>query len=59
MAAFELTEASEEEGPAKNVGKAIAHVQASFNNTIVTITDTNGEVIAWELGRSIGYKGSA
>ena len=42
----------------KNVGKAIAHVKASFNNTIVTVTDTNGQVIAWDSAGTIGYKGS-
>lgn len=42
----------------KNVGKAIAHVQASFNNTIVTVTDASGQVIAWDSAGSIGYKGS-
>lgn len=42
----------------KNVGRAIAHVNASFNNTIITITDTKGEVIAWDSAGTIGYKGS-
>jgi small subunit ribosomal protein S11 len=42
----------------KNVGKAIAHVKATFNNTIITITDAKGQVIAWDSAGSIGYKGS-
>ena len=42
----------------RNVGKAIAHIQASFNNTIVTVTDTNGQVLAWDSAGTIGYKGS-
>ncbi len=42
----------------KNVGKAIAHVRASFNNTIVTVTDTSGQVLAWDSAGTIGYKGS-
>ena len=42
----------------KNVGKAIAHIKASFNNTIITVTDTNGQVIAWDSAGTIGYKGS-
>jgi small subunit ribosomal protein S11 len=42
----------------KNVGKATAHVKASFNNTIVTITDSAGQVIAWDSAGTIGYKGS-
>jgi small subunit ribosomal protein S11 len=42
----------------KNVGKAIAHVKASFNNTIITIVDTAGQVLAWDSAGTIGYKGS-
>jgi small subunit ribosomal protein S11 len=42
----------------KNVGKATAHVKASFNNTIVTITDATGQVLAWDSAGTIGYKGS-
>jgi hypothetical protein len=37
----------------KNVGKAIAHVKASFNNTIVTVTDASGQVIAWDSAGTI------
>jgi small subunit ribosomal protein S11 len=36
----------------------IAHVQATFNNTIVTITDTMGNVIAWASAGKVGFKGS-
>jgi small subunit ribosomal protein S11 len=42
----------------KNVGKAIAHVKASFNNTIITVTDSTGQVLAWDSAGTIGYKGS-
>ncbi len=42
----------------RNVGKAIAHIKASFNNTMITITDTSGQVIAWDSAGTIGYKGS-
>ncbi len=35
-----------------------AHIQASFNNTIVTITDADGHVIAWSSAGGIGFKGS-
>ena len=42
----------------KNVGKAIAFVKASFNNTIITVTDGQGHVIAWDSAGTIGYKGS-
>lgn len=42
----------------KNVVKAVAHIKATFNNTIVTITDTNGATLCWESAGTIGYKGS-
>jgi len=42
----------------KNVGKAIAHIKATFNNTIITVTDTSGAVLAWDSAGTIGYKGS-
>ena len=42
----------------KNVGKATAHVKASFNNTIITIVDAAGQVLAWDSAGTIGYKGS-
>lgn len=42
----------------KNVPMGVAHIQATFNNTIVTITDLNGEVISWSSAGSKGFKGS-
>ena len=36
----------------------VAHVQASFNNTIVTITDTDGSVVTWASAGKVGFKGS-
>jgi small subunit ribosomal protein S11 len=42
----------------KNVTSGVAHIQASFNNTIVTITDTSGNVIVWGSSGSQGFKGS-
>jgi small subunit ribosomal protein S11 len=36
----------------------VAHVQATFNNTIVSITETNGAVIAWASSGTLGFKGS-
>lgn len=42
----------------KNVTRGIAHVTASFNNTIVTITDVNGETVCWGSAGTIGFKGS-
>ena len=42
----------------KNITNGIAFVQATFNNTIVTISDDNGNVIAWSSAGSKGFKGS-
>ena len=42
----------------KNIAVGIAHVLATFNNTIVTITDKQGNVIAWSSCGSVGFKGS-
>lgn len=44
--------------PKKVVGDGIAHIQASFNNTIVTISDLQGGVIVWSSAASCGYRGS-
>ena len=42
----------------RNVGKAIVHIKATFNNTIITITDVNGETLCWDSAGTIGFKGS-
>ena len=42
----------------KNINVGSAHIQATFNNTIVTITDQNGNVIAWSSSGGLGFKGS-
>ena len=42
----------------KNVEKGCAHIRSTFNNTIVTITDTNGNAIAWGTAGEMGFKGS-
>ena len=42
----------------KNVSDGIAHVRASFNNTIVTITDRQGNALAWATSGNAGFKGS-
>ena len=42
----------------RNVTRAIAHIKATFNNTTVTITDTNGDVLTWATAGSVGFKGS-
>ena len=42
----------------KNVSTGVVHIKSSFNNTIVSITDTEGNVIAWACSGAVGYKGS-
>lgn len=42
----------------KQVPKGIAHVQATFNNTIVTITDLEGNVVCWSSAGRLGFKGA-
>jgi small subunit ribosomal protein S11 len=42
----------------KNIGVARAHIQSSFNNTIVTITDEQGQVVVWATAGSCGFKGT-
>ena len=44
--------------PKKNVARGIAHVKASFNNTIVTITDTTGATLSWGSSGIVGFKGT-
>ena len=45
-------------GEKRVVHSGYAHIQASFNNTVITITDTEGNVIAWSSAGAIGFKGS-
>ena len=42
----------------KNIEKGSAHIRSSFNNTIVTITDLNGNAVAWASAGGLGFKGS-
>jgi len=42
----------------KNISTGIVHIKSSFNNTIVSITDTEGNVIAWASSGGVGFKGS-
>ncbi len=42
----------------KNVIKGIVHVHATFNNTLVTITDINGETLCWDSAGTVGFKGA-
>ena len=42
----------------KHVPVGVVHIQATFNNTIVTISDTNGNVVSWSSSGSLGFRGS-
>tara|TARA_B100000287_G_scaffold355449_1_gene346019 strand:+ start:363 stop:746 length:384 start_codon:yes stop_codon:yes gene_type:complete len=42
----------------KNVPSGVAHIKASFNNTIINISDSAGKTIVWTSGGSVGFKGS-
>jgi len=42
----------------KNILNGVVHIQSTFNNTLITITDVSGNVIAWSSGGARGFKGS-
>ena len=42
----------------RNVVKGVVHIKATFNNTMVTITDPNGETLCWDSAGTVGLKGS-
>jgi len=42
----------------RSVARGIAHIKATFNNTMITITDTNGETLAWASAGTVGFKGT-
>jgi small subunit ribosomal protein S11 len=42
----------------RNIPRGQAHIQATFNNTIITVTDTQGNTITWASGGTAGFKGS-
>ena len=58
MAAKKPTKTKGRRKAKKNVAIGQAHIKTSFNNTIVTLTDLEGNVIAWESAGSAGFKGS-
>lgn len=42
----------------RTVSKAIVHIKATFNNTVITVADVNGETLCWDSAGTIGFKGS-
>jgi len=49
---------SRRKGPKKHVETGVVHIQATFNNTIITITDMTGNVVSWSSPGIVGFKGS-
>ena len=63
MAKQETAPTTEDKGPRrkrakKMVSEGVVHIHSTFNNTIVTITDPTGGVVAWASAGSVGFKGS-
>ena len=58
MATPKTTKTKQKKKVKKNVAAGIAHIQSTFNNTVVTITDINGNAIAWSSAGARGFKGS-
>ncbi|MEM9153024.1 MAG: 30S ribosomal protein S11 [Cyanobacteria bacterium P01_F01_bin.3] len=44
--------------PKKNIPNGVVHIQSTFNNTIVTITDTKGDAVSWSSAGASGFKGA-
>lgn len=42
----------------RNVEQGVAHIRSTFNNTVITITDTQGNAISWSSSGTVGFKGS-
>ena len=57
-AAAATGEAGKRKKSKKNIQSGIVHVQATFNNTLITICDTNGNVLSWSTAGARGFKGS-
>ena len=53
-----LRERKKKKKEKKNIPNGIAHIQATFNNTVITITDVIGNTIAWSSSGAVGFKGS-
>ncbi len=53
-----MVESKSKKKAKRKVSSGVAHIKASFNNTIINIADPNGETIAWTSGGSVGFKGS-
>ena len=58
MAKATAKKATKKRRERKNVEKGAAHIRSTFNNTIITITDMNGNAVSWASAGELGFKGS-
>lgn len=58
MAAAKVTRRTRKKKEKKNIERGSVHIRSSFNNTIVTITDTQGNAISWASAGGLGFRGS-
>ena len=58
MAAAKVVRRSRKRKEKKNIERGIAHIRSSFNNTIVTLTDFQGNAISWASAGGLGFRGS-
>jgi len=58
MAKERIRKSTRKKKEKKNVPTGVAHVQSTFNNTIITITDLEGRVVSWSSAGAMGFKGS-
>ena len=58
MATKKATNVRQKTKPKKNIAQGVVHIQSTFNNTIVCITDVKGGVISWSTAGHVGFKGS-
>ena len=56
--AKQVTQTKVKKKEKKNISSAIAHVNSSFNNTVITITDFQGNTVSWSSAGTMGFKGS-
>lgn len=58
MAAGKVVRRSRKKKEKKNIERGVAHIRSSFNNTIVTLTDTMGNALSWASAGGLGFRGS-
>lgn len=53
-----MAKANKKKRTRRNVNRGVAHIKATFNNTLVSISDANGDVLCWASAGTVGFKGS-